>query len=473
MADAVVGRFTKSWEGQDPFLVLQIQTRRGEEHVKGYLVVDARARKVEATRTKPEGLKPSGSVASLLRKHAASGGLGRLLRGVERGDVWIPLFTERTPEPSFYLHLDGGSPAEISLVSAARQALVRRSSKGTYTKLKAWEGPLPHEQSDAATAYRDVTDELLAALGGEESPAPEAVAPAAAPPTETALLAEYQRTARDRLARRVKTLKKSLVSRKAKGKTDGELASLERQAKALGENLHRVREGDYELVVDDVTVELDPDKSPGHNLDDLFVRIKKTRKGLRIDEEQAAGAQSQLAAMEEDLLRLRAAPLSFAEALRIMTRHKLPMERETQRTESGKAPVAQPWRTYQWRDGELVVPLLVGKTAAGNDDLCRAARSNDWWLHAVGTTGSHVLIPAKALRGAAPAAGLVRAGAILALHFSPRRDDRRGEVYLTKRQFLKKRPGMAPGLWQVDKAEHVFFSYGDDELKSVLDTLAL
>jgi hypothetical protein len=31
---------------------------------------------------------------------------------------------------------------------------------------------------------------------------------------------------------------------------------------------------------------------------------------------------------------------------------------------------------------------------------------------------------------------------------------------------------MPPGLWQVDKAEHVFFSYGDEELQSVLDTLA-
>ena len=34
------------------------------------------------------------------------------------------------------------------------------------------------------------------------------------------------------------------------------------------------------------------------------------------------------------------------------------------------------------------VELWVGKAAADNDELCKLAKSNDYWLHAIGVTGS-------------------------------------------------------------------------------------
>jgi len=43
-------------------------------------------------------------------------------------------------------------------------------------------------------------------------------------------------------------------------------------------------------------------------------------------------------------------------------------------------------------------------------------------------------------------------------------------VYLTRRQNIKKRKGMAPGLWQINQAETLFCRYETEELQSVLVT---
>jgi hypothetical protein len=61
--------------------------------------------------------------------------------------------------------------------------------------------------------------------------------------------------------------------------------------------------------------------------------------------------------------------------------------------------------------------------------------------------------------------------AILALHFSKRREDRSGEVYCTTRQQLRKKPSFAPGSWEVLKADTLYIRYSEEELKSVLTAL--
>src|SRR6185503_2025160 len=99
-----------------------------------------------------------------------------------------------------------------------------------------------------------------------------------------------------------------------------------------------------------------------------------------------------------------------------------------------------------------------------SDELNKLAKGHDYWFHAVGTTGSHVIIPARQIQGALPVP-LLRAAAILALHFSKRRNDRQGEVYTSRRAQIKKRKGMAPGLWSVEKAETMYLTYDDAELE--------
>ena len=64
--------------------------------------------------------------------------------------------------------------------------------------------------------------------------------------------------------------------------------------------------------------------------------------------------------------------------------------------------------------------------------LTKAAKSNDYWLHAAGVSGSHVVIPVKAdIRDSAPSE-LIKEAAMLAIHFSKFKGDNKRELLCKK-----------------------------------------
>ena len=71
----------------------------------------------------------------------------------------------------------------------------------------------------------------------------------------------------------------------------------------------------------------------------------------------------------------------------IRKKYKLPI---LSTTKSSATPVSLPYKTYISSTGHTI---LVGKGAKENDELTKSARSNDYWLHAAGVSGSHVIIP--------------------------------------------------------------------------------
>ena len=111
---------------------------------------------------------------------------------------------------------------------------------------------------------------------------------------------------------------------------------------------------------------------------------------------------------------------------------------------------------------------MWGKGPRENDHLTRGAKSDDIWVHAIGTKGSHVVVPRKSLKGGVPGPETKRTAAILALHFSKMRNSRAGEVYITRRRHLRKQKGLPVGLWLVDQAETFYVRYDEEELRQVL-----
>jgi hypothetical protein len=492
-------RALKSWEGNGPLVVLNVSAYGGgipEALKRFYLVIDANQRSagVRAVEAKPEDLKPGGAIVGLLRKHARTGGIGGVWRAREGGDWWVPLFTSRGADPDLFLRVAHGSPPEVQLVTREREVLARKSSQGTYTKRRTLAGELPRPGDgtfdDVTQALLDALAKDLAAADARAEPLPgSSLAPeslGATPRTDASsdagdvILPEYQRAARDRLGRKLKTLRKSVAKTAGDVPDRSVLAGAERDAELLRAYLYRVREGDTELLVPahdgagEVRLELSPDASPGRNLELAFERVKKLRRALEIGGKRLQSGRDELAELEADVARVRAAPLSESDVERILSRHKLSArkpEAASMRGGAATGPVAQPWKTYVYAPpGEPAIELRVGKSAADNDELCKAARHNDYWVHVVGITGSHVIIPARQLRSE-PALALLRLAAVLALHYSRLKDDRAGEVYVTRRQHIRKRKGMPPGLWQVDQAETMFVRYDDDELKRALDML--
>jgi hypothetical protein len=101
--------------------------------------------------------------------------------------------------------------------------------------------------------------------------------------------------------------------------------------------------------------------------------------------------------------------------------------------------------------------IWVGKNAGNNDELLRAAKPNDHWLHAYGSGGSHVII--KNPQKKTPSSAAVQFAAALAAKYSKQRGSESVPVQFTQRKFVRKRKGSAPGLVAVDRFETIFVDW--------------
>lgn len=113
--------------------------------------------------------------------------------------------------------------------------------------------------------------------------------------------------------------------------------------------------------------------------------------------------------------------------------------------------------------------FIVGRTASENDQLTKSAKGNQWWFHVFGYSGSHVILSASSqtLKNKQLDPKLLRVGAILAIHFSGRRQSMSADVTIARKSDLKKVPKSAPGLWSVLKATTSKIQYSSDELESI------
>lgn len=117
--------------------------------------------------------------------------------------------------------------------------------------------------------------------------------------------------------------------------------------------------------------------------------------------------------------------------------------REKRAKKKGDAESSAKLRRYRSSDG---YEILVGRAARDNDELTfRVARSHDLWLHAADYPGSHVVVRARGRDDEVPHRTLVEA-AQLAAHFSQAKRDAKVAVHHTRRKFVSKMKGAAPGL---------------------------
>lgn len=87
--------------------------------------------------------------------------------------------------------------------------------------------------------------------------------------------------------------------------------------------------------------------------------------------------------------------------------------------------------------------MYVGKNNYQNEEVTfQIATGNDWWFHAKGTPGSHVIV--KAGEGELPDA-VFEAAASLAAFYSKSQENDKVEIDYIQRKNLKKVPGAAPG----------------------------
>jgi predicted ribosome quality control (RQC) complex YloA/Tae2 family protein len=475
----------KGFEGKSAFYCWTCSFKANGTYLKGHLVADAEQKTfgVLLTDSKPESLTPTGGVVAQLRKYAKSPTIGRILKDTATGDWWLELFIGPSETPDFWFHLQAGKPPELSLIDKNNLIYIRKSSQGTFTKKKKLEGKLPDPSSPGfklmnAALIADFlanTSQSKSAESNDNDKSDVLTDPTVADVlSDPQVLPDFQREARDRLARRLKTIRKAREKISSPEDLNAQIKRAEKEADLIKTWLHLLHEGDHildlsflpETDTDIRHIDVDPEKSPGGNLEALFQKVKKLKKTASVGFKMFQDLSLEVKAMEDDLHRLRTQRMDLRATEQILQRHKLAAKKVANSKTS--TPVHAPWRTFTFNDSGRLIPFFVGKSAADNDELCKKARSNDTWMHAVGVTGSHVIIPAKTA-GQSLSADLIKTAGILALHFSKVRDDLRGEVYISKRQHIRKQKGMAPGLWSVDKADSIFIKYDQDELQSALN----
>ena len=112
-----------------------------------------------------------------------------------------------------------------------------------------------------------------------------------------------------------------------------------------------------------------------------------------------------------------------------------------------------PFRRFTSSDGLMI---YVGKNARENDELTFGlAKSDDLWLHARGTPGSHVVVRLE--KGVDVPPETLRDAATLALLYSDLKKSGKGDIIYTRRKWVKKAKGQALGAVIVtqEKSLHV------------------
>jgi len=233
----------------------------------------------------------------------------------------------------------------------------------------------------------------------------------------------------------------------------------DRYGELIKANLGTIRKGQTEVaVVDyfdeelpDLTIPLDQAKTPRGNMDDYF---RKHRKHLAAERE----LRPRIEEGERELETLKGELTAIEQGIWQPSEKPSQIARTTIRQREGRGKGLQeqrqgPFRRFISSDG---LAIYVGKNARENDELTFGlAKSDDLWLHARGTPGSHVVV--RLDKGSDPPPETIRDAATLALLYSDLKKSGKGDVIYTRRKWVKKAKGQAPGAVIVtqEKSIHV------------------
>ena len=195
-----------------------------------------------------------------------------------------------------------------------------------------------------------------------------------------------------------------------------------------------------------IRVPIDPRIDLRANAEALFRRARRMERGAAAIAERIARTRDRRARLGtfEERIAAAASTSSMESVEADLNRSGLVKAvRRPERRELGRKPSFMKVREYRTSDG---LTVLVGRSGAENDALTfKVAAPNDFWLHAAGRSGAHVVVRNPRRLRDLPEAALREAAAIAAW-FS--RGDRHDEidVHYTRRKEVRKGKGMSPGM---------------------------
>ena len=191
---------------------------------------------------------------------------------------------------------------------------------------------------------------------------------------------------------------------------------------------------------EEITIPLDPQLTARENAQkhfDKYNKLKRTYEALsqltqetrrEIDHLESISSSLDIAQTESDLVQIKEELMEYGYVKK--------------RRAGDKAPkiTSRPFH-YRSSDG---YDIYVGKNNYQNEELTfKLASGNDWWFHAKGIPGSHVILKVQG-QDEVPDRAFEEAGA-LAAYYSKGRDNDKVEVDYIQKKHIKKPAGTAPG----------------------------
>ena len=190
---------------------------------------------------------------------------------------------------------------------------------------------------------------------------------------------------------------------------------------------------------EEIKIPLDPQQTAQENAQkyfDKYNKLKRTFEALsqltkethqEIEHLDSISAALDIALKEEDLVQIKEELMEYGYIKRRYTGGK-------------KAKITSRPFHYLSSDG---FHIYVGKNNYQNEELTfKLASGNDWWFHAKGIPGSHVIVKTEGKE--LPDRVFEEAGA-LAAYYSKGRGNEKVEIDYIQRKHVKKTPGGAPG----------------------------
>ncbi len=211
----------------------------------------------------------------------------------------------------------------------------------------------------------------------------------------------------------------------------------------------------------EVAVPLDPARSPTENAQRHYKAYKKALSARRIHRHMLESAEAEAAWYRE-----RAADLEQALTLAELEALAALLSDDGAAAKAGGRPGQDsgPER-YRSADG---LEILVGRNNRQNDLVTgRLARPEDWWFHAQKAPGSHVIVRSPSATAALPEKTCQQA-ALLAAWYSKARTDTRVPIAYTRRKYVRRKPGAAPGFVTYDHERIVLVAPDGDDVAAIM-----
>ncbi|HET9660902.1 MAG TPA: NFACT RNA binding domain-containing protein [Thermomicrobiales bacterium] len=257
--------------------------------------------------------------------------------------------------------------------------------------------------------------------------------------------------------------------RERRGIVDGRIRSIEKQQASVREadryrrwgeaiyaHLWEIEPGQRALTIEEETIPLDPLRAAKDVAAEYFETYRRMQRGTGEVEEHLDDARTEREYLDQ-LETLTQLASTFPEIESVLAEWEAYAGPE--KGERSKTRKRQPDRLRPSTDAEGNL-VYVGRTGPQNDRVTfDIAAPDDWWLHARGVPGAHVIVRGN---GREPSEGALERAASVAAWYSKNRTSGKVEVDLARRRDVRKIKGAGPGMVTYRNERTVLVSPGDE-----------